>query len=148
MGVARCDRDGLLATPVQTLQRGAGDLEQLESLVLEVEAVEVVVGLPRSLSGQEGPAAALARRFAEEVARRLDPVPVRLVDERFTTVSATANLRDAGVSAKAGRSRVDQAAAVIILQTALDAERASGRAPGERVGLTSAAPTAPEQGSA
>ncbi|HYN76048.1 MAG TPA: Holliday junction resolvase RuvX, partial [Candidatus Limnocylindria bacterium] len=121
---------------------------QLESLVLEAGAVEVVVGLPRSLSGQEGPAAALARRFAEDVARRLDPVPVRLVDERFTTVSATANLRDAGVSAKSGRSRVDQAAAVIILQSALDAERASGRPPGELVGLSSAAPTASEQGSA
>lgn len=137
IGVARSDRDGLLATPVETVPRGTGDLERIAALVTEELAVELVVGLPRSMSGAEGPAAGLARAFASDLAERVAPAPVRLVDERLTTVSATRDLRSAGVSSKAGRAVVDQAAAVIILQGALDAERTSGRPPGELV-------TAPE----
>jgi len=133
VGVARCDRDGLLDTPVETVERGAGDLDRIAVLVGEAEAFELVVGLPRSLSGGEGPAAELARVFAGELAARVAPAPVRLVDERLTTVSASRDLRSAGVSSKAGRAVVDQVAAVIILQGALDAERTSGRPPGELV---------------
>jgi putative Holliday junction resolvase len=135
IGVASCDRDGLLATPVETVKaepRRAGQL-RLVRLAHEYEVVEVVVGLPRSLSGAEGPAAVKIRAYAAELARRLDPVPVRLVDERLSTVSATQGLRASGVSAKKGRAVVDQAAAVVILQDALDAERASGRPPGSTV---------------
>ncbi len=142
IGVARCDRDGLLATPVETVPRGAGDLARLVALVAEVEAVEVVVGLPRSMSGAEGAAAALARAFAESLADAVGPIPIRLVDERLTTVSATKDLRAAGVSSRAGRGVIDQAAAVIILQGALDAERASGRPPGEAVGSQRPSPPA------
>jgi putative Holliday junction resolvase len=102
-------------------------------LAEEYEALEVVVGLPRSLSGAEGPAAAKIRAYAAELARRLRTVPVRLVDERLSTVSATHGLRASGVSSKKGRAVVDQAAAVVILQDALDAERTSGRPPGTTV---------------
>jgi putative holliday junction resolvase len=133
VGVARSDRDGLLATPVETVQRGAGDVDRIVALHVEEGAFELVVGLPRSMSGGEGPAAALAREFADVLAARVAPTPVRLVDERLTTVSATRDLRAAGVSSRAGRAVVDQAAAVIILQGALDTERASGRPPGELV---------------
>lgn len=133
IGVARSDPTGFLATPVETVRRGGGDLRRIAALVAEVEAVEVVVGLPRSLSGSEGPAAAKAREFASRVARRVAPVPVRLCDERLTTVSAESILREQGRKGAKRRAVVDQAAAVLILQTALDTERSSGQAPGEIV---------------
>lgn len=134
IGVARSDPSGLLATPVETVPRGAGDLARITALVGSEEAVEVVVGLPRSLSGGEGPAAARVREFAAGLAREVAPVPVRLCDERLSTVSAESMLRERGRSGRARRAVVDQAAAVVILQQALDTERATGVAPGEIVG--------------
>jgi len=133
IGVARSDPSGMLATPVETVRRGKGDLRRIAQILAEEEAVEVVVGLPRSLSGGEGPAAAKVREFAGRLARRVSPVPVRLVDERLTTVSAEAMLRDRGRKGGDRRAVVDQAAAVLILQHALDTERATGAAPGEIV---------------
>ena len=130
IGVAVCDRDGLLATPVETVRAGEGDLARIAALAGEYEAVEAVVGLPRSLSGAEGHAAAKARSFADRLARTIRPIPVRLVDERLTTVTATRGLRESGVRGRKSRAVVDQAAAVVILQNALDAERVSGRPPG------------------
>jgi putative holliday junction resolvase len=94
--------------------------------VAERSAIEVLVGLPRSLSGAEGKAAALARAYAEQLVP-LVGVPVRLVDERLSTVSAQQSLRAAGVSGRKQRAKIDQAAAVVFLQTALDTERAAGR---------------------
>lgn len=133
IGVARSDPSGFLATPVETVRRGKGDLARLAKILAEEEAVEVVVGLPRSLSGGEGPAAAKVREFAAALARRIAPVPVRLVDERLTTVSAEAMLRDRGRKGSKRREVVDMAAAVLILQHALDSERASGEPLGEIV---------------
>jgi putative holliday junction resolvase len=133
VGVATCDPDAVLATPMETVRRGDGELDRLAAIVAEQTAVEVVVGLPVSLSGQEGQAAAAARDFARALAGRVAPCPVRLVDERLSTVAATRALRESGISARRGRSAVDQAAAVVILQGALDAERESGRPPGEIV---------------
>ncbi|MFC7217774.1 Holliday junction resolvase RuvX [Streptomyces polyrhachis] len=135
IGVASCDPDGVLATPVETVP--GRDLpaahRRLSAIVAEYEPLEVVVGLPRSLSGKEGPAAVKVRAFAQELARHISPVPVRLVDERMSTVTAAQGLRASGVTVKKGRSVVDQAAAVVILQSALEAERASGQEPGESV---------------
>ena len=88
IGVASSDPSGFLATPVETVRSGKGDVRRLAQLVTELEAVEVVVGLPRSLNGSEGPAAEKARALAGRLARRVAPVPVRLCDERLTTVSA------------------------------------------------------------
>jgi putative Holliday junction resolvase len=102
-------------------------------IALEYQAVEVIVGLPTSLSGREGAAAAAARTFADALAGRLVPIPVRLVDERFTTVLAHEALRQGGKGGRARRQVVDQAAAAVLLQGALDAERAAGRPPGEIV---------------
>jgi putative holliday junction resolvase len=137
VGVARSDPSGLLATPVETVPRGAGDLGRLDELVGEFDAMEVVVGLPRSLSGGEGPAATRVRQFAQALARRVAPVPIRLCDERMTTVSAEAMLRDRGRSGRQRRAVVDQAAAVMILQQALDTERSMGWPPGEIVDILS-----------
>lgn len=136
VGVAASDAGGLLATPVETLPRddsGSADLVTLGALVEEREALEVIVGLPRSLSGGEGAAAQAARAYASRLAAVVAPVPVRLVDERLSTVTAHAALRSSGVRERKGRKVVDQAAAVVILQLALDTERSSGRPPGELV---------------
>ncbi|AEW97692.1 MULTISPECIES: Holliday junction resolvase RuvX [Streptomycetaceae] len=135
IGVAACDPDGLLATPVETVpgKDQPAARRRIAAIVAEYEPIEVVCGLPRSLSGGEGPAAAKVRAFAAGVAKVIAPVPVRLVDERMSTVSATQGLRASGVKAKKGRSVIDQAAAVVILQSALETERVAGRPPGETV---------------
>lgn len=140
IGVARSDPSGFLATPVENVRRGRGDLARIQAILAEIAEestlTEVVVGLPRSLKGGENPATIKVRDFAARLARRIAPVPVRLVDERLTTVSAEAMLRDLGRKGQDRRSVVDQAAAVLILQHALDTERASGNAPGEIVEVT------------
>ena len=136
VGVASSDPSGTFAHPVRTLPRdvtGASDMEAIAALVEELAAVEVVVGLPRLLSGQEGASAQAARAYAGQLARRLAPVPVRLVDERLTTVDAHRRLRESNVPGRNQRAVVDQAAAVLILQGALDTEARSGRPPGETV---------------
>jgi putative holliday junction resolvase len=132
IGVARCDPSGLIATPLETVARGRGDLARLGDLAVSEDAVEVVVGLPRSLSGREGPSAVKVRQFAVRLAQAVSPLPVRLCDERLSTVSADAALRGR-VRGHARRAVVDQAAAVVILQNALDTERGTGAAPGELV---------------
>lgn len=133
IGVASCDPSGILATPVETVPRGTGDLDRIAALVEELGAVLVYVGLPRSLHGGEGPAAGKVRTFARDLVNRLEPCPVYLVDERMSTVTAEAVLRDRGKKGKKRRAVVDQAAAVVILQSAIDTERAQGRPTGERV---------------
>lgn len=133
IGVARSDPSGLVATPVETVSRGVGDLARLRAILADEEAVELVVGLPLSLSGGEGRAAEKVRSFAARLADAIAPVPVRLCDERLSTVSAEAVLRERGRKGQRRRAVVDQAAAVVILQNALDTERGTGRPPGELV---------------
>ena len=133
IGVARSDPSGLIATPLETVASGRGDLARLLALASEEGAVEVVVGLPRSLSGGEGPAATKVRGFASRLADAVAPLPVRLCDERLSTVSAEAVLREQGRKGQKRRAVVDQAAAVVILQNALDTERGTGVPPGELV---------------
>jgi putative Holliday junction resolvase len=136
VGVAASDASGVLAHPVRTLPRDVAsdsDVEAIVALTLELEAIEVVVGLPRLLSGDEGEAARIARDYAGRLAARLGTVGVRMVDERLTTVDAHRRLRDSGVPGRGQRAVVDQAAAVLILQSALDTEALSGRPPGETV---------------
>lgn len=137
IGVAVCDPAALLATPVETVPAGRGSLARLAALVAEHAAVEVVVGLPRSLSGAEGPAADKVRAYAVRLAHEVDPLPVRLVDERWTTRSAERALRERGRKGVKQRAVVDQVAAVEILQSALDTERISGAAPGETLDVRS-----------
>ncbi|MCW2566234.1 MAG: Holliday junction resolvase YqgF [Mycobacterium sp.] len=126
VGVAVSDPSALLATPLVTLPRDASgdrDIARLVELAAEYAAVEFVVGLPRSLSGREGPAAEIARRYAAALADRVAPIPVHLSDERLTTVSAIRTLSDRGIRGRRQRAVVDQAAAVLILQTWLDSRR-------------------------
>jgi putative Holliday junction resolvase len=132
VGVARSDRDALLATPVETLTRDATTLERLSALARELQPIEFVVGLPISLSGADTASTTDARGFARDLATA-SAVPVRLVDERLSTVTAQRNLREAGRRAKGSRPVIDQVAAVIILQNALDFERSASRPPGATV---------------
>jgi putative holliday junction resolvase len=134
IGVARCDSDGRLASPLTTVPRGRVDLDAIADLAVADDAIEIIVGLPVGLSGREGRAAADARTFAAALARRVVPVPVRLVDERFTTVIAHDALQQGGSDAKGRRPRVDRAAAALLLQGALDMERSTGQPAGELVG--------------
>lgn len=129
VGVARCDRDGVLATPVATLPRDGSTISALRAHVDELDPIEVVVGLPLSLSGADTLSTTDAREFAAELARAVE-IPVRLVDERLSTVTAQRVLRESGRRARESRRVIDQAAAVIILQNALDSERAATRPPG------------------
>lgn len=129
VGVASCDREGLLATPVATLSRADADERAFRLLVEEYAPVELVVGLPLSMSGGDTPSTTDAREFATALARWTD-VPVRLVDERLSTVSAQRALHAAGRRTKGSRPVIDQVAAVIILQNALDHERSAGLPPG------------------
>jgi putative holliday junction resolvase len=125
IGVALSDPDGLLATPLVTVPRdveGGTDLAAIAALVAEHEVVQVVVGLPRTLAGQEGPAAQAARAFAEQLGAVVD-VPLVFSDERLTTVVATRQLRASGRPGRRQRAVVDQVAAVAILQGWLDTER-------------------------
>ncbi len=136
IGVAVSDPDGILATPVETVardRRKTSDkhMRRLAALVGELDAVEVVVGLPRTLADRSGAAAADAVELADQLAPRIAPIPVRLADERLTTVVAQRSLREAGVRAKGQRSVIDQAAAVGILQNWLDQRRAAVAAHGE-----------------
>jgi putative Holliday junction resolvase len=131
VGVARSDPGGILASPLTVVRAGPGELDELATLA--ADAIEVIVGLPTSLSGREGIAAAAARSFAAELAGRLAPIPVRLVDERFTTAQAHDALRRGGKDSRARRGMVDAAAAAVLLQAALDAERATGNPPGQLV---------------
>jgi putative holliday junction resolvase len=125
IGVATSDPDGVLATPVETVQRDRTDkhLRRLAKLVDELGAVEVVVGLPRTLADRTGPSAIDAIAMADALAARIAPTPVRLADERLTTVTAQRSLREAGVRAKGQKAMIDQAAAVGILQFWLDQRR-------------------------
>ena len=125
IGVAVSDPDGILATPVETVRRDKTDrhLRRLTQLIGELEAVEVVVGLPRTLADRTGPSAQDAIELAEDLGRRVAPTPVRMADERLTTVTAQRSLREAGVRARGQKAMIDQAAAVGILQSWLDQRR-------------------------
>ena len=140
IGLARSDSHGMLATPVETVVRdhtGHLDVARIVAVVAELDAVEVVVGLPLALSGNRTASTDDAVGFAELLAWSL-AVPVRLVDERLSTVAAQSVLRAAGRKAKTQKPVVDQVAAVIILQHALDTERTLGKPAGTAVDLAPA----------
>ena len=129
IGVASSDPHGMLAIPVSTIARGDGDIARILEEATERSAIEIVIGLPLALSGADSASTRDARDFALRVAVAGD-IPVRMVDERLSTVSATRALQESGRNSRRSRSVIDQVAAVIILQHALDAERTGGLLPG------------------
>jgi putative Holliday junction resolvase len=133
IGLARCDALGMLATPLDAVKAGDHAVPAVAGLVEEWSAIEVYVGLPLHLSGAEGASAAMAREWAGQLSERID-VPVRLIDERLSTVQAQRALQSAGRSTRESKSRIDSASAVIVLQSVLDQEQATGKVPGEQWG--------------
>ncbi|TLM87554.1 Holliday junction resolvase RuvX [Pseudarthrobacter sp. NamE5] len=140
VGVAVCDRDSILATPYKTLDRNAkknSDIRVIANLVEELGAVQVIVGLPRTMKGEERSSAEMARDYAQqlaaELAARALAVPVNLVDERLSSVTAHRSLHEAGMSSRNHRKVVDQVAAAGILQHAIDMQKARGADVGSRV---------------
>lgn len=136
IGVAVCDPDGMIATPVETVAAGPDAIGRLVELADEYDVIECVVGLPVGLSGREGPAALKVRAFCADLLAAVQPRLVRLFDERMSTMTAESLLRERGRSASSRRHVIDQAAATVILQTALDSERTRGSAPGETLART------------
>ena len=124
IGVARSDPDGILAVPVTVIPRASGDFAAIAAIATEYEVLEVLVGLPVTLRGSEGPAAEAAREFAVELSRYVT-VPVRLVDERLSTVAAQRSLHDAGRNTRSSKSVIDAAAAAYMIQGAIDYEKAN-----------------------
>ena len=129
IGVAKSDPHGILASPLETVPRGDGDLDRLVALAHEHEAIDVYVGRPAALSGRTTASTEDAIAFAVALDARLQGL-VRLVDERLTTVTAQERLRATGKDARRARAVVDQAAAAIMLEHALDSERQTGTRPG------------------
>ena len=123
IGVAVCDPDGILATPLATLSSKDPSIKkQIAALVDEYEPVKFYVGEPKLLSGAEGSAVSKVLAFTEMLTSSFD-IPVVLVDERLSTVSAARQLRESGINAKDARSVIDAAAAVAILEQGLANER-------------------------
>ncbi|WP_308490867.1 Holliday junction resolvase RuvX [Microbacterium terrisoli] len=132
VGVARSDPDGLLAVPVETVPRAGEPIARLLAIADEYDALEFVVGLPLNLSGHDTPSTTDAREFAAALAAA-SPRPVRVIDERLSTVSAHNALRASGRSQRSSRSIVDQVAAVVFLQHALDIEKRTAEPAGDLI---------------
>jgi putative Holliday junction resolvase len=125
VGVALSDPTGTLASPLETLRRAkdGSDLDRLAALVVEHEVAEVVVGEPRHMSGASGASAVDANAYSEALAGRIADVPVYMIDERLSTVTAASHLREGGIDSRKSRPVIDQAAAVVILQQYLDSRQ-------------------------
>jgi putative Holliday junction resolvase len=128
IGVALSDQDAILASPQPVV--AAGDVQALVDKVREWDPIEIVVGLPVGMDGREGAAAQRVRAFADELVARV-AAPVRLVDERLSTVQAQRGLHAQGRSVRQSRDMIDSASATVVLQHALDVERNTGEPPGE-----------------
>lgn len=132
IGVAACDADGVLSYPVETVANGPGTMKRLKALVAEYEPMEIIMGMPTDLRGRQGIAASAMLENAHRVVRAVGQ-PVRLVDERLTTAAAARRLAAAGRDSRHRRSVIDQAAAVAILEQAVEIEKRSGLPAGELV---------------
>lgn len=133
IGTALSDQLGLLAAPWRAVLVGRGrEMAELAAMVAEREIEIIVIGLPVSLDGSEGPQAATVRAFAERLAAYLaqeqpdktaPPIPIEFTDERFTTAEAERLLLQRNLSREQRKARIDAAAAAIMLQDWLDARR-------------------------
>jgi putative Holliday junction resolvase len=135
IGVAKCDPHGMLATPLTTIPAGPEAIAHVITLVNEHEVMCVYVGKPTSLAGKDTASTQAAIEFAHELATSLDGTKtnIRMIDERLSTVSAQRGMHEAGRTVKQSRDAIDQAAAVVILEHALDSERHADGLVGEEV---------------
>lgn len=132
IGVAKSDSSGFLASPYEVWP-AAELIQRLRSLLQDFEILEVVIGLPKDLKGNESLAAAGVRQTALALKSEFPEVCFRLMDERMTTVAARKQLQQAGYTSRSDKSLIDAAAATVLLQDALDSERAQGEPRGEEL---------------
>ena len=126
IGVAVCDPDAILSSPVTTLNTSDSKLKvKISELFAEYEPIRIYVGKPTHMDGRDSQSSVKAGEFAVML-RELTHSPVELIDERLSTVTATKNMQDSGVKAKDARASIDQAAAVAILNFALEIEKQRG----------------------
>lgn len=128
VGVARCDPDGMLAVPVETVPRDDHSVARILAVAEEYSAIEFVVGLPLNMHGEDTASTQDARDFARALGA--SGLSVRLVDERLSTVAAHSQMRSVGRKQKDTRGIIDQVAAVVLLQSAIDTEKRTGALPG------------------
>jgi putative Holliday junction resolvase len=136
LGIAISDPSGILASPLDSITRSAEEyvtVREIIRLIDDNEIQELYIGDPVSLSGEQTLSTDDARSFAS-LLQASTAVPVRLIDERLTTVSAARNLRESGKNARTSKSIIDSASAVVILESVLQTERVSGEAAGRTVG--------------
>ena len=118
-GVALCDPDGILSSPLCVLQtRDKNFIELLQALLLEHQPIRIFIGLPKNMSGTSGESVDKVEAFAESV-RTVSEIPITLIDERLSTVSAQKKLKEAGVSSRDSKGLIDAMAAVAILEQGL-----------------------------
>jgi len=123
IGVAVSDPDSILSSPLTTLKATDKNLSsQISQIITEIEPVTIYVGRPSLLSGNDGVATEKATEFVA-LLRTITQVPIELIDERMSTISAARNLREAGRSAKESKDAIDMAAAVAILEFAINLEK-------------------------
>ena len=132
IGIARSDPNGVLAVPLDAVKAGENSALLVRDIAVEYEAIEIIVGLPISMSGMLGAAAEYTHSWVDKLSAVTD-IPIRLHDERLTTVQAQRGLHEAGRTTKSSRSVIDSASAVVLLQTCLDSERSSGSPMGTEV---------------
>jgi putative Holliday junction resolvase len=136
IGIAASDFHAILASGLETVPRGADlepNLKRIVELVNEVEPIEIYVGLPVSMSGNHS----ASTEDAIDFARQLSPLvssEVRFIDERMTTVTAANALKLSGRDSKSGRQIIDQIAATVILEQAMEQEKSTGKQPGKAMG--------------
>jgi putative Holliday junction resolvase len=135
IGVAKCDPEGLIATPLVTVAAGAGAVAEIVGLIAEHNAICIYIGKPTNLAGKDTASTLSALEFARDLALQIGElsVSIRLIDERLSTVSAQRGLHEVGLNTKQSRDAIDQAAAVVILEHALASERHAGNLVGEVV---------------
>lgn len=132
IGIARSDPAGLLAVPLDAVKAGENSIVEVCAIAREYEAIEIIVGLPLTMSGDRGPAAEYTEEWVKSLADATT-LPIRLHDERLTTVQAQRGLHSAGRNTRSSRAVIDSASAVVLLQSCLDSERGSGRPAGIEV---------------
>lgn len=134
IGVARSDRDQIMALPVATISASADAVTEVLKLAAEYEANLVYVGKPITLKSAETKSTLMSIDFAQKLANALSPnVLVRLLDERLTTVSAQAQIHASGKNSKQGKNVIDQVAAIVLLDHAMSIEKSTGTLAGESV---------------
>jgi putative Holliday junction resolvase len=123
IGVAASDADSIICSPIMTLKSSDKSLlKSITEIFLDIQPIQIFVGRPALLSGKDGAATDKAVAFAD-LLRGITDIEVIMVDERFSTVSATRNLRESGKNAKESKDSIDMAAAVGILEFAIDLEK-------------------------